>query len=114
MEPDESGGIFAPFFGIPALTMTLTHNLQQRSGAGLLLAFARRTPTGFDMEILEPDANLKDENQEIAVAALNHLVERSVLIAPEQYQWEYKRFKTSPEGRTRRYNTEPSRANHKR
>lgn len=113
MEPDESGGIFAPFFGIPALTMTLTHNLQQRSGAGLLLAFARRTPTGFDMEILEPDASLSDENPEIAVAALNHLVERSVLIAPEQYQWEYKRFKTSPEGRTRRYNTEPSRAHRK-
>ena len=108
MEPDESGGIFAPFFGIPALTMTLTHNLQQRSGAGLYLAFAKRTPTGFDMEILEPDTAINDQNPEIAVAALNQLVERSVLIAPEQYQWEYKRFKSSPEGRTRRYNTQPS------
>lgn len=109
MEPDEHSGIFAPFFGIPALTMTLIHNLQQRSGAGLLLAFARRTPEGFTIEILEPDADLYHQDAEISVTALNQLVERSVLIAPEQYQWEYKRFKTGPEGRTRRYNREPSR-----
>lgn len=103
MEPDPSGGIFAPFFGVPALTMTLVHNLVQRSGAGVLLVFARRTARGFDLDILEPDANLYDADPEVAVAALNHLVERSVRIAPEQYQWEYKRFKQRPEGQPRLY-----------
>jgi KDO2-lipid IV(A) lauroyltransferase len=103
MEPDPASGVFAPFFGVPALTMTLVHNLQERSGAGVLLAFARRTAAGFDIEILEPEPALYDPDAATSVAALNRLVERSVEMAPEQYQWEYKRFKQQPDGQPKRY-----------
>ncbi|MCK9468595.1 MAG: lysophospholipid acyltransferase family protein [Porticoccaceae bacterium] len=98
MVPDLSGGVVAPFFGHPAFTMTLIHSLQQRSGAGILLAFAQRTTGGFDIHVLEPDDDIYSTSPEESAAALNRLVEQSVLIAPEQYQWEYKRFRDVAEG----------------
>ena len=38
-----------------------------------------------------------------ALQALNHSIETLVREAPEQYQWEYKRFKRQPEGHSRPY-----------
>lgn len=103
MVPDVSGGVVAPFFGHSAFTMTLIHSLQQRSGAGILLAFAQRTRRGFDIHVLEPDDDIYSENVQESAAALNRLVERSVMIAPEQYQWEYKRFRDMVENQPRVY-----------
>lgn len=103
MEPDRSGGIFARFFGIQALTMTLVHNLQHRGDAAVLLAFARRVPRGFVIEVLEPEKAIYDKDPAIGVAAMNRLVEQSARMAPEQYQWEYKRFKQRPEGEDKLY-----------
>ncbi len=98
MVPDASSGLPAPFFGVPAHTMTLVHNLRIRTGAGILLIFASRTRQGFDIHVLAPDDDIYSDDPQTAVEALNRLVEKSVLIAPEQYQWEYKRFKGRGEG----------------
>jgi KDO2-lipid IV(A) lauroyltransferase len=38
-----------------------------------------------------------------AAAALNRSVESCIADCPEQYQWEYKRFKKQPDGAPRRY-----------
>ena len=103
MVPDVSGGVVVPFFGHPAFTMTLVHSLQQRSGAGILLAFAERTARGFDIHVLEPDDDIYSDSAEESVAALNRLVEQSVLLAPQQYQWEYKRFRDMAEGQPEVY-----------
>jgi KDO2-lipid IV(A) lauroyltransferase len=98
MEPELSGGVFAPFFGVPALTMTLIQNLQQRSAATVLLAACFRTESGFLLEIIEPPAAIYSEDRVTSVTALNQGIEQLVTIAPEQYQWEYKRFKKRPPG----------------
>ncbi len=111
MEPAEiSSGVFAPFFGVPALTMTLIHSLCRRTGARVVVGFARRVRGGFSLEFIQPDAEIEAPDEETAVAALNRAVERLVIRAPEQYQWEYKRFKRRPEGMTPLYKREKRRA----
>lgn len=101
--PPESGGEFAPFFGVSALTMTLLSKLQQKTGAGVLLCYAKRTNAGFRLVIREAARGIDSEDLAIALAALNKAVEMAVLDAPEQYQWEYKRFKRQPRGVTPPY-----------
>lgn len=96
--PDPSGGCYAPFFGNNALTMTLLNNLRKRSGAKVIGIFAKRVKNGFEIHI-EPAAEGIDSDDELtAVTALNQTVENLVGMAPEQYQWEYKRFRRQPKG----------------
>ena len=44
--PPEGMGVWAPFFGRPAYTMTLAARLAQQTGAALLLAWGERLPRG--------------------------------------------------------------------
>ncbi len=97
--PTESGGIMAPFMGIPARTMTLVTNLVQRAHCQVLLCAAIREPGGWRLHFLPASEAVFSDQQEVAVAALNTDVERLVALAPEQYQWEYKRFRAQPDGR---------------
>ena len=103
MEPDWNSGVFAPFFGVPALTMTLIHNLVQRSGAAVFLGFAQRINGGFKIVLIEPGAAINSDAPETSVAELNKTIETLVAMSPEQYQWEYKRFKRRPKGMAKIY-----------
>lgn len=96
--PEGRGGVHAPFFGHPALTMTLPHRMIQRTRPTVLLGSARRVEDGFRL-VYEPmpDAIHADEPETFA-AALNQAVENLVQRDPAQYQWEYKRFKHAPQG----------------
>ena len=97
--PTDSCGIMAPFMGIPARTMTLVTNLVQRAHCQVLLCAAIREPGGWRLHFLPASEAVFSDQQEVAVAALNTDVERLVALAPEQYQWEYKRFRAQPDGR---------------
>lgn len=103
MEPDTGKGVFAPFFGRQAMTMTLVNRLQQKSGASIVFAFARRVDKGFQIVVREPSPEIHSEDEQTAMAALNRGVEQLVVMAPAQYQWEYKRFKRRPPGEARIY-----------
>ena len=48
---------------------------------------------GFEMVFRPADPEIYSEDIETSVAALNRSVEVCVRDHPEQYQWEYKRFK---------------------
>jgi len=39
----------------------------------------------------------------VAATALNQSIEDCILDCPEQYQWNYKRFRLQPEGRSSFY-----------
>ena len=93
-----SGGIVAPFFGVPALTMTLLPRLLRRTQANVLMLFVERLPrsAGFIIHFREPPAALRDPDLPTACAALNAAVEQCVQLAFAQYQWNYKRFKPRP------------------
>lgn len=101
--PETSGGDFAPFYGVPALTMTLVNNLRARSGCIVLSAYAKRVAGGFDVHIKRADEHINSDDDTEALAALNRTVESCVNDVPEQYQWEYKRFRKQPEGFPKRY-----------
>lgn len=97
-QPRKGEGEFAPFFGIEALTMVLVPRLAERTGATVLFAFAERLPrgTGFRINILPAPEGVANAELKVACAAMNRGVEQCVRIAPEQYQWHYKRYSIRP------------------
>ena len=97
-EPAPEGGIFSPFFGQQALTMTLIHRLVSKTQPQVLMVYARRVGRGHEIGYMEPDPDIFSEDQQTAVDGLNRSIEKMVLLAPEQYQWEYKRFRKRPVG----------------
>ena len=103
--PDPEGGLFAPFFGQPALTMTLIANLAARTGALVVCCYAKRLATepGFEICLRPAAEHVASQDLQEAVVALNQSVEACVQDCPEQYQWEYKRFKRRPAGQPRLY-----------
>ena len=102
-EPDTSGGDFAPFFGRPALTMTLAHNLLKRTKARCVFGFGKRVEDGFELVFLPAEQAIYSDEQKVSLAAMNRGVEACIAEAPEQYQWEYKRFRRTPEGKSAIY-----------
>lgn len=101
-EPPPSAGVFAPFFGVDALTVTLISKLAKKTGAKVICAYAKRLPKGkgFQVVIKRADQEIYSENLQQSVAALNRTIENCVADAIDQYQWEYKRFKTGWNGKT--------------
>ena len=104
MLPDQSPrratGVFAPFFGHPALTMTLLPRLLRGRNDRVVFVFAERLPRGrgFRYHELEAGPEIADHDPERAAAAINRLVEALVRQCPEQYNWAYKRFRPAPPG----------------
>jgi KDO2-lipid IV(A) lauroyltransferase len=98
-EPEVSGGQFAHFFGVETLSMTLVSRLAQKTGAHVLCGFAKRLPdnVGFEIMFNKTSDDIYSSDMRTSVSALNASVEQSVREAPEQYQWEYNRFKKTPE-----------------
>ena len=96
--PPDSMGVWAPFFGRPAYTMTLAARLAQQTGAVLLLAWGERLPRGRGYVVHfgpfgEPMPVGADHQAESA-AAVNRAMERLIRQRPEQYLWGYDRYKT--------------------
>lgn len=96
-EPLKGHGVFAPFFGTPAFTMTLVRRLMRRFDSSVVFGFAQRTAKGgFRVRIMAAPEGLDDDDPVRATAQLNLGVERCVRACPEQYTWSYRRFRTRP------------------
>lgn len=95
--PNEGSGEYVPFFGEPAYTMTAVHGFLQRTEATAVFAFAKRVDEGFEIHFIRPPEELYSEDLATSLAALNKGVEECISHCPEQYQWEYKRFKRKDE-----------------
>ena len=94
--PPEGMGVWAPFFGRPAYTMTLAARLAQQSGAVLGVLWAERLPRGrgwivHAQELADPPAPGADEAA--AAAAINRSMEAVIRQCPAQYLWGYDRYK---------------------
>lgn len=104
-EPRWGNGVFAPFFGIPAYTMTLLPRMAHKSQARVLLAWAERLPwgRGYDLhfEVLPETCRQGDMAQ--AAHCLNTAIEACIRKQPAQYQWSYRRFRTGPDNRPYAY-----------
>lgn len=99
--PDkQSGGIYAPFMGHPALTMTLIHSLIQKTGCSAIYATAKRVSGGFHIIFDPATLELTNNNAIESVTALNQGVDACIRRCPDQYQWAYKRFRRQKDRRS--------------
>ena len=99
-DPGEGSGVFAPFFGMPAYTMTLLPRLARKTGAAVFFVYAQRLPqaAGYHLHFVPAHPDIAHADAKIAAHHLNAGVESCVRTLPEQYQWGYKRFKTRAAG----------------
>ncbi|MEJ2059958.1 MAG: lipid A biosynthesis acyltransferase [Gammaproteobacteria bacterium] len=102
--PRRGQGVFAPWFGQPAYTMTLLPRLAAQHQAAVIVGFAERLPGGrFRIHALRVSDAVNDPDPAVSAAALNRSVEALIRTCPEQYAWNYKRFKIQPESYKRPY-----------
>ena len=91
--PPRESGEYATFFGKQVLTMSLITRLQQKTGAVVVSGYARRSPGGFEVRFREVSPEVYAGHMQEALVGLNLTIEALVNEAPEQYQWDYKRFR---------------------
>jgi len=91
-----SSGENAEFMGNSCFTGTLSSNIIRRTGALAVFGFAQRISGGFQIRYLPVSDKIYSEDISESLAALNAGVEKCISYCPEQYQWEYKRFRTHP------------------
>ena len=108
--------IFAPFFGMPANTLTSTTKLVKLTGAAVLPFHIRRRPDnkGYALTIGPPLQDFPGSSELEDAARFNAIVESQVRENPEQYLWTHRRFKTRPEKEEKLYPPKPRRVRKKR
>lgn len=96
--PQEGEGVWAPFFGRSAYSMTLPAKLAQLGKAQIILVYAERRPrgAGFIVRFVPFDGTL-DGSAAQQAATINRAMEQLIARCPAQYFWSYNRYKR-PEG----------------
>ena len=92
--PPEGMGLWAPFFGRDAYTMTLSTRLAQQTGAAILLAWSERLPRGRGYRLhFRPWPQPVADDPGAAAAQVNAQMENLIRECPQQYLWGYARYK---------------------
>lgn len=95
-------GIMAPFFGVPAATVTAHRRLLKMAKAVAVPLYFYRTGDIKDPRyqvLIEPIVASIPSDSELDDAILvNKIIENQLRIAPTQYMWFHRRFKTRPDG----------------
>jgi len=87
-------GVWAPFFGQPAYTMTLSARLAQQTGAAVLVAWGERLSWGRGFRIhVRPLAVDLPTEMAAAASVINQAMEQLIAECPQQYLWGYARYK---------------------
>ena len=97
--PPEGLGLWAPFFGKRAYTMTLAARLALQTGAAVVPVSCERLPKGrgYIVKIWSPlDIGVNADKPDLlsAVTRINRAIEAIVTSQPGQYLWGYGRYKT--------------------
>lgn len=90
--------VFAPFFGVPAATITATHQLARLTGCAVAPYFHRREGGRYVLRIGSPLEDFPSADAVADSARVNAAIEAMVREAPDQYLWIHRRFKRQPEG----------------
>jgi Kdo2-lipid IVA lauroyltransferase/acyltransferase len=95
--PPQGMGVWVPFFGKPAYTMTLAARLIQQTGAAVAVLWTERLAQGAGYVVramalpvaLPPTAG----DDEASALAINQSMEAVIRMKPAQYLWGYNRYK---------------------
>jgi len=96
--PPEGMGVWTPFFGRPAYTMTLAAKLVQQTGAAVAVLWTERLPRGsgyvvhaLPLPVPLPPSGADDN---AGALAINQAMEAVIRLKPTQYLWGYHRYKS--------------------
>jgi KDO2-lipid IV(A) lauroyltransferase len=97
--PGKGEGLWIPFFGRPAYTMTLAARLSEVKNTQVLLFWGERIAgKGWRLHVFAPQPALEGSLEE-RTAMISAEVEHLILRCPTQYLWAYNRYKI-PSGAT--------------
>ena len=93
--PPRDFGVWAPFFGKSAYTMTLSARLVQQTGATVVLAWGERLSWGRGYVIRVESLAQPLATEPVAAATqINAAMETLIQHQPDQYLWGYARYKS--------------------
>lgn len=97
--------VFAPFFKIPAATLTATTRIAKMTGCAVVPFFVRRLDdgSGYQLTIQPALENFPSGDDLADTTRTNILIEQEVRKAPAQYLWTHRRFKSRPAGEANVY-----------
>lgn len=88
---------FVPFFAVQEVASTKgTLLFAKEANCECVFIVSLRTKDGYTVKFLPGLENFPSGDDKQDVARINQMVEKMVNIAPEQYLWMHKRFKTRP------------------
>jgi KDO2-lipid IV(A) lauroyltransferase len=94
-------GVFVPFFDVPASTPKGAAQVAVRLGVPFIPAFGWREAGGRHRVVVHPPLAVPTGDEESAVrgllAGFTARLEAAVRVAPEQYWWAHRRWKTRPQ-----------------
>lgn len=99
--PEES--VFVDFYGVKAATVPSLSKFARLGQAQVRPVTSRMAPFGYEIEVHQAWANFPSEDALADTQAMNHWLETQINLAPEQYLWVHKRFKTRPPGEASLY-----------
>ncbi|MFN7120632.1 MAG: lysophospholipid acyltransferase family protein [Hydrogenophaga sp.] len=97
--PPDGQGVWAPFFGRDAYTMTLSARLAQAGNAQVLISWGERLSWGRGYRVHVRAFGPLDSDPVQAAGQINRAMEALVRECPAQYLWSYDRYKTPPPAR---------------
>ena len=95
--------VFAPFFGVPAATVTAASRMARITGARVMPVVSKMTPQGYEVTIHPPWDNFPGASDDEDAQRMNAFIEAEVRVNLDQYHWLHKRFKTRPPGEAQVY-----------
>ena len=106
--PDQDYGrkvsIFVPFFGVKDVaTVFATHTLAKIKDTLVQPAWTIREGSKYHLYVDKPLDNFPTEDQVADTIRVNQTLEKIIRMAPEQYLWLHRRFKTAPDPKDNRY-----------
>jgi len=95
--------VFAPFFNVPAATITATHQFARISGCAVVPFFHRREGADYVLRVAPPLPDFPSRDPIADSTQVNAAIEAMVREAPSQYLWIHRRFKRRPPGQSSPY-----------
>lgn len=95
---DRRLSVYAPFFGVPVTTITATSRLAQMGRAKVVPYFPSRQGRRYTITILPALPDFPGTDELADATRVNQVIEQGIGLAPLQYFWVHKRYKSVPPG----------------